>query len=222
MERKQFTFYRSYFEALKTLPKKERETVVMAICAYALDEEEPTLSGVSASCFTLIRPTLDSGRNKAKNRCGKVKTKQEQNKNKPEEMSKEKEVEREVEVENDSYISPGGDIKQAAIAAVMSAYLDKITPTPSQRSLEELKGYVELMGQECCLRAIDIALDEKVAKWSYIRKILETKASQGVRCIADWDRLETERNERLGKTADTGGTQGKGQGRDWGISAVEL
>lgn len=112
--------------------------------------------------------------------------------------------------------------RDEGLGEVVRAYMDKITPTPSQRSLEELKGYVELMGQECCLRAIDIALDEKVAKWSYIRKILETKASQGVRCIADWDKLERERSERLGKTADTGGTQGKGQGRDWGISAVEL
>lgn len=112
--------------------------------------------------------------------------------------------------------------RDEGLGGVVHAYLDKITPTPSQRSLEELKGYVELMGQECCLRAIDIALDAKAAKWSYIRKILETKASQGVRCIADWDKLEQERNERLGKTDNTVGPQGKGQGRNWGISAVEL
>ena len=224
MERPQFTFYRSYYEALKTLPKKDREQVIMAICAYALDEEEPALSGVPASCFTLIRPTLDTGRNKAKNRSGKTRSNQEQTDNKTEQTRKEKEGEGEGEVEreNDSYISPDGDIKSAAVAAVMAAYLGKVNPTPSVASLEELKGYAETMGAECCLRAIDISLDEHKASWSYIRGILRAKASQGVKCLADWDRLETERRERLGKAGNTGGGPGEDKGRDWGLSAAEL
>ena len=118
MKRDQFTFYRSYYEALKSLPKKDRTDTVMAILAYALDEELPKLSGVPLSVFTLIRPTLDSGRIKAENRKNKTKTNQEQNKNKPTsnqhqtgkegEKEKEGEVEREGESEreNDSYISP--------------------------------------------------------------------------------------------------------------------
>ena len=83
----------------------------------------------------------------------------------------------------------------AALASVMTAYLDKINPTPSQASLDELQGYVEQMGAECCLRAIDIALDNKTAKWTYIRGILSSKLSQGVRCLADWDELEAKRNK---------------------------
>lgn len=83
----------------------------------------------------------------------------------------------------------------AALASVMTAYLDKINPTPSQASLDELQGYVEQMGAECCLRAFDIALDNKSAKWSYIRGILSSKLSQGVRCLADWDELEAKRNK---------------------------
>lgn len=66
MERGQFTFYRSYYEAIKTLSKKDRDDVIMAICAYALDEVEPTtLSGIQSAVFTLIRPTLDTSRRKA-------------------------------------------------------------------------------------------------------------------------------------------------------------
>lgn len=119
MERDQFTFYRSYYEAIKKLTKKDRESVLMAICAYALDEEETKLDGVSAAVFTLIRPTLDSGRKKAENRTGKVKTsggqnskteKQTKNKSrtnkeqtaKEKEAEKEREKEKEREVENDS------------------------------------------------------------------------------------------------------------------------
>lgn len=41
MERAQFTFYRSYRDALRELPPKEFKAAVMAICDYALDGKEP-------------------------------------------------------------------------------------------------------------------------------------------------------------------------------------
>ena len=83
MKRDQFTFYRSYYEALNDLPEKERAKVLLALLAYALDEEEPNeLSGVCSACFKLIRPTLDSGRIKAANRKNKTKTNEEQTNNK--------------------------------------------------------------------------------------------------------------------------------------------
>ena len=122
MKRDQFTFYRSYYEALKNLPKRDQTAVLMAVIGYALDETEPLLSGVPLSVFTLIRPTLDSGRNKARNRmnkCGtrsdqtdnKVKTNQERTfkegeKEVESESEREVEVESEKESENDSYTSP--------------------------------------------------------------------------------------------------------------------
>lgn len=110
MRRDQFTFYRSYYEALKNLPKRDQTAVLMAVVGYALDEEEPKLSGVPLSVFTLIRPTLDSGRNKAKNRMKKDGINQEQIENKTKskmeqsckEGEKEREGEREKERENDS------------------------------------------------------------------------------------------------------------------------
>lgn len=122
MKRDQFTFYRSYYEALKNLPKRDQTAVLMAVIGYALDETAPSLSGVPLSVFTLIRPTLDSGRNKAKNRMKKMESNGEQTENKSKtkqeqtckEGEKEREIEseREVESENDSYTpptpSPGG------------------------------------------------------------------------------------------------------------------
>lgn len=127
MERKQFTWYRSYYDALKELPAEEFRDIVLAVCAYALDGEEPELSGVARSIFTLIRPTLEVGRSRAENRSRteqtslsaeqngsrpeqtKNKAEQTQNKrkqtgNKPEQTSKEKEKEKEREKE--SYCSP--------------------------------------------------------------------------------------------------------------------
>lgn len=131
MERKQFTWYRSYYDALKEIPAEEFRAIVLAVCAYALDGEEPELSGVARAIFTLIRPTLEVGRSKAENRSRAEQTslsaeqdsnKREQAENKPEQTEnkrkqtdnkpeqtrkeKEKEKEREKESENDSYCSP--------------------------------------------------------------------------------------------------------------------
>lgn len=131
MERKQFTWYRSYYDALKELPAEEFRAIVLAVCAYALDGEEAELSGVARAIFTLIRPTLEVGRSKAENRsraeqpplsAEQTGNRPEQTKNKPEQTDnkrkqtdnkpeqtrkeKEKEKEREKESENDSYCSP--------------------------------------------------------------------------------------------------------------------
>lgn len=79
------------------------------------------------------------------------------------------------------------------LAAVASAYLDRVNPSASQQSLEELSAFCEALGPDVCLRAIDIALDEKKATWSYIRGILRRLQSQGVKCLADIERVEAER-----------------------------
>ena len=106
MERNQFTFYRSYRDALRALPPKEFKAAVLAICDYALDEVEPDLTGIPNSVFILIRPTLDSGRIKASNRAKKTETNAEQTQNekktKSKQTRKEKEGEGERETENDS------------------------------------------------------------------------------------------------------------------------
>lgn len=65
MERKQFTFYRSYFEAVSNLPKTAQTAVLLAICEYALDEKEPKLTGAAKAVFSLIRPNLDTSRKRA-------------------------------------------------------------------------------------------------------------------------------------------------------------
>ena len=127
MERKQFTWYRSYYDALKELPAEEFRDIVLAVCAYALDGEETELSGVARAIFTLIRPTLEVGRSKAENRSRTEQTsisaeqtgnRPEQTKNKPEQTQNKrkqtgnkpeqtrKEKEKEKESENDSYCSP--------------------------------------------------------------------------------------------------------------------
>lgn len=64
-ERQQFTFYRSFWEAAKALPPKDKNAILNAICAYALDDEEIELSGTAGAIFALIKPNLDASKRKA-------------------------------------------------------------------------------------------------------------------------------------------------------------
>lgn len=61
--RNQFTFYRSYFDAIQELSKKDQSAIILAVCAYAIYEIEPEgLSPTASTAFKLIRPALDTGR----------------------------------------------------------------------------------------------------------------------------------------------------------------
>lgn len=123
-------------------------------------------------------------------------------------------------------ISPpdGGDSARTredpALAAVISAYANKINPCPSEACIGELKGFAGQMGADCCLRAMDIALDEKKTSWSYIRAILRDKLKQGVRCLADWDKLE-EGRKRNGAVEHQDSAQSAGSnGTKWNIKSA--
>ncbi len=78
-------------------------------------------------------------------------------------------------------------------SGVLSAYANRINPTPSEICLAELERFCHEMGAECCMRAIQIAQDNRVTNWGYVKKILRNKLNQGVRCLADWDALEAKR-----------------------------
>ena len=61
--RGQFTFYRSFWEAVKGLPKKDRLPILEAIIEYALDgTNRIPLSAKQARIFTEVLPGLDAER----------------------------------------------------------------------------------------------------------------------------------------------------------------
>lgn len=88
--------------------------------------------------------------------------------------------------------------RDPAVAAVQADYLNRINPSASPNSLDELAGFVEAMGPDVCKRAFDIALDCKKATWPYIRAILQDKQKNGVRCLADWDALDSKQRSVKG------------------------
>lgn len=104
MQRKQFTFYGSYFESINALPDEEQLRLYKAICSYALYEDEIEMDGIAFAMFNLIKPTLDASRKKAENgaaggHAGEGKEKQRKSKPKAK-NSKNKAKENQVEQES--------------------------------------------------------------------------------------------------------------------------
>ena len=191
MKRDQFTFYRSYYEALNDLPEKERAKVLFALLAYALDEEEPNeLSGVCSACFKLIRPTLDSGRIKAANRKNKTKTNEEQNsKEKEREKEGEREIEREIESEYDSSTpNPSYGLTDDELREIRQEQAETekaarrvglpVSALADQDCMDSLRAE---HGANNLLKAIDKlqGAPEKSRNWRYISGILRKEKAAG-------------------------------------------
>lgn len=198
MERTQFTFYDSFRRAAQRIKNKAHRCAFYDVLAdYALSETEPDLDSLPDSvaiAFELIKPNLDAGRRKANS--GQKGGKSKHDESKPEANGEQDETKKENKKkdkkENKDKIEDKCPPK-SPFSVVLAAYANKINPTPSEMALAELKHFVDDMGAECCLRAIDIALDEKKTSWSYIRAILKSRNDQGVKCIADWDRVDAQR-----------------------------
>jgi hypothetical protein len=71
--RDSFIFYRSFFEATKTLEPEQAADLYYAICSYALDQKELQLDNIGQALFSLIKPQLDANYKKYMN--GKKKAK---------------------------------------------------------------------------------------------------------------------------------------------------
>lgn len=124
-ERSQFTFYRSFWDAVKGLPKKDKLPVLEAIISYALDGENPKgLTQTQNAFFLLVKPNLDASRKKAANgKQGGSKPKA-KGKQTPSEKENEEEIEKEneieVEIEKEYECNNGGSGSPAAARATDS------------------------------------------------------------------------------------------------------
>ena len=108
--RKQFTFYRSFYEAASQLPKRTRVDLYDAIMAYALDGIEPDLTNnQQKAAFILCKPVLDAGRKKAL--AGQIGGSKPKAKSKHTESKGEKEKEIEIEKENENEIEKENEIE---------------------------------------------------------------------------------------------------------------
>jgi len=81
--RDSFIFYRSFFEAAKTLKMKDKLKLFEAICEYALNDTEIELSGAADGMFKLLKPQLDANTRKYENGCKGGRPKKNLNETKP-------------------------------------------------------------------------------------------------------------------------------------------
>jgi hypothetical protein len=166
MERKQFTCYESFFNAIKRIKKPaERCAAYDALMNYAFYGTEPNYNDLPESVaivMDLVTPVLINGRNKAMNRLNKTKTNEEQTKNKSEQneskeernevlsspsyIEREKEGEREIEIEKDTYIppTPKGE-KQTMFDKFWQAYPKKIGKQDAEKAFRNVKVPIETL-----------------------------------------------------------------------------
>ena len=100
MKRKQFTFYRSFFNAMSEMDMQERGIAISWVCAFALDGvEPPEMRGNQKIYRDLVQPVLESGRNKAMagSKGGSRSQASKQVSKKEKEIEKENEIEKETE-----------------------------------------------------------------------------------------------------------------------------
>ena len=99
MDRKQFTFYDSFYESISELKSvRARAQCYENICRYALRGELPDMEALlpeARTIFRLVRPILDTASKRAA--AGMAKK---QNRNKRETKSKQKQNKKEIKIEN--------------------------------------------------------------------------------------------------------------------------
>ena len=116
-QRGQFTFYRSYMEALEDVPEEFRWPAVLSVIEYGLDQKKPQgLESHGRIFFKMAKPTLDAGWKKAeagkeggsKPKANRKQTESKREKEKEGEKENENEIENEIENETEDKSLPGG------------------------------------------------------------------------------------------------------------------
>lgn len=67
-DRKKFNFMKSFYEAVETLPKRDRPKIYEAIIKYSFEDDYiPDFTGTLATVWILIQPILDTSYKQYKN-----------------------------------------------------------------------------------------------------------------------------------------------------------
>lgn len=188
--------YESYFEAFSDV---EVGRLVRAMIKYRASGEEPKFNGNERFIWPAVKRDIDESL-EAQEFAALASRENGKKGGRPPKANKKKEflVSEPAELEEKG--------KESGDEQVLSDYLNRVNPSASPGSLDELKGFAEVMGPEVCRRAFDIALDSKKASWPYIRAILQDKQRRGVRCLADWDALNSKKAEEKKEQISTQGS----------------
>ena len=210
-KRGQFTFYRSFWEAIKVLPKKDRLPIYEAITEYALDGTTPSgLTQSQSAFFSLVKPNLDASRKKAAN--GKQGGSKPKANRKQTATESEKENEIEVEIEEENEIEKEYECiysSSSSRAGAVSEYVEDIAlrlftkyagRKPTLSDIENVYGRVKF-GDRISTDAVGL-LDYAFASaakaglggnWNYINAVLDRCNLQDIYTAADAMAADLER-----------------------------
>lgn len=210
MEEKQssFVFYRSFLDAIKEMDETEQLAMFQAICAYALDGQEPVLtSAFQRAVFALIRPNIDvnTAKRQGGKRGGRPKTRTEkttpsnsetigfEDENHQEigfetENHRFQKTENNVDVDEDvdedaEFKEPGSRI-DTGLAEIVQDYQQEIGSFP-RSALEPLQAHRAAVGDAMIRLAIQEAAQHGAHSWSYVDGVLTSWRKEGVKTPGD-------------------------------------
>lgn len=203
--------YESYFEAFSDV---EVGRLVRAMIQYRVSREEPKFNGNERFIWPAIRRDIDeaikaqeasaeanreNGKKGGRPAKANKPTGFSENPKNPVGFSESEKSHGQGQGKGQGHGQGQGDGVSARaredVAAVMNAFMNRIDPTPSRDCIDKLSAYIDVMGADCCLRAIQIADDNNARRWSYVHSILQDKCQQGVRNLEQWDALEAKRQQ---------------------------
>ena len=231
-----FKLFYDSLELLEPLTNTERGRLLTAVLEYANTGEIPALTGNERFIFPIFRQQADrdkaeyeqfvhsqrvKGAKGGRPRTCKenpelfsdaVKT-QDKDKDKDQDKGQDKGQD---QAKDEGEGKDGVEAGVAAVAALTEVWNERMGSALSPRGRKELARFVTDMGPACCLRAFDTALDAGRPNWAYVRGILRTKQSQGVRSPEDWERQEQRREQARRGVPNTQPTSQRAQkNSDW-------
>lgn len=198
MARDSFIFYRSFYEAIKEIPEENQLNVYKAISNYALNQDEIELDGVSKAIFSLIKPQLDANYKKYEN--GKQKKSKKEANDKQEKSKSETNVnvnENENVNDNDNR-NKVSDSCVDGLQDVIDFYnnnIGQLTPY----GLKLIDSFVEDMGKDVVIYAMQISVEADKRSIQYIKAILNNWSQKGIKTLVEAQK----ESQRKPKKADT-------------------
>ena len=198
-----FIFYKSFYESIKELDPKDQVQIYNAIFEYEFYKNEPELTGICKSIFTLILPQLEANDKRYENgKKGGRPKKQEETKSKPKENQKEtkikpKEKEKEkVKVKDkvkDIYNNSSSSYNNNIYEFVEKNFGRILTPT----EIDKIEKWVNEFNVDILKYAIQISVLGNKKTFNYVNGILNNWKSKSYKTLQEIKDNEFKKEENI-------------------------
>jgi len=206
------------WSAFEPLNMEQRGKVLTAMMSKARNEEPPPLDALEAFAFHVLAARMDEDTEHYKSVCNN-RSNPDNQQPEPPKPTKAAEVDKSIQKptkaaevdlsdqkqkqkqkQNSHISSSAADsacARDADLARAVNYYAQHINPTYGQMEREGIVKAYQQFGAEAVIYAIDKALAANKAAWNYIRAIFNGWVKQGVKSLADAQRLDIEHRERV-------------------------